>query len=297
MASDMDLSRTTFDELRSLIHRLCGVVLADDKEYLIRHRLEPLVTTSGCKTFAEFCAKLVSREGLIWQEAIIEAITTQETSFFRDGHPFEAIRNRILPELASSVQTNKTISGPRTIRCLCCGAATGQEPYSLAILISEYLAAQRPAGIEVSNFSILATDISTNALATATAAKYSQREIDRGLSPGQVQRFFEQQGDLWILKNSVRQFVEFRRVNLMQPLSMLGTFEMIVCRNVLIYFDVPTRQRICNQFYEMLAAGGWLVLGSAESLFGIDHQFQSLRVGNTLLFKKPGGTAHPTIHG
>jgi chemotaxis protein methyltransferase CheR len=283
----MELSRSTFDELRRMVHRLCGIVIADEKEYLVRHRLEPLVKSSGCATFDEFRDKLTSLDGLVWQEAIVEAITTQETSFFRDRHPFEAIRNQILPDLAASIQDHKKLQGPRKFRCLCCGASTGQEPYSLAILICEYMATQLPVGIEETDFSILAVDISTNALATTAAAKYNLREIQRGLSPGQVQRFFEQQGEHWVLKPAVRQMVECRRINLMQPLSLLGTFQLILCRNVLIYFDLAARQRICNQFYEMLAGGGWLVLGSAESLLGIDHQFQSLRVGNTLLFRKP----------
>ena len=150
---------------------------------------------------------------------------------------------------------------------------------------------QRPAGIDAADFSILATDISASALATAATAKYARRDLDRGLSPGHVQRFFEQQGDYWVLKPAVRQIVEFRRVNLTQSLANLGTFQLILCRNVLIYFDLATRRRICDQIYEMLAEGGWFVLGSAESLFGLDHQFQSMRFGDTLLFRKPFETS------
>jgi chemotaxis protein methyltransferase CheR len=287
---DMELSRSTFEELRRLIHRLCGIALADDKEYLIRHRLAPLVKQSGCNSFDEFREKLASPGGQVWQEAIVEAITTQETSFFRDSHPFEAIRTRILPDLASPLKFPECANGPKKIRCLCCGAATGQEPYSLAMLICEYLSLQRPAGLGTANFTILATDISTGALATAAAAKYSQRDLDRGLSPIQVRCYFDPQGNDWVLKPAVRRLVEFRRLNLMQPLINLGIFQLILCRNVLIYFDAPTRQRICNQFHEMLAGGGWLVLGSAESLLGVEHRFQSLRVGDTLLFQKPYGT-------
>jgi chemotaxis protein methyltransferase CheR len=283
----MDLSPVTFDELRRLIHRLCGLVIADDKEYLIRHRLESLVKSSGCRSFDDFLGKLTSPDSLSLQEAVVEAITTQETSFFRDRHPFEAIRDRILPEMASSLRIAESPYGRRKIRVMCCGASTGQEPYSLAMLISEYSAMRPSVEIAETDFSILAIDISTNALATAAAAKYSQREIDRGLTPEQVRRFFEREGDHWILKPSLRRLVEFRHINLMQPFAGLGTFHLILCRNVLIYFDLAARQRICTQFYEMLAGGGWLVLGSAESLLGIDHQFQSLRHGDTLLFRKP----------
>jgi chemotaxis protein methyltransferase CheR len=285
----MELSRSTFEELRRLIHHLCGVVLTDEKEYLIRHRLEPVVKQSGCRSFAEFHEKLALPGSQIWQEAVVEAITTQETSFFRDVHPFAAIRSRILPELAAALQFDTNVYGRRKIRCLCCGAATGQEPYSLAMAICEYAAANPRSGIAATDFSILAIDISANALAAATAAKYGLRDLERGLSPSQIQRYFERQGTDWFLKAEVRRLVEFRRLNLMHPLSLLGTFQLILCRNVLIYFDAPTRQRICGQLYEMLSGGGWLVLGSAESLLGIEHQFQSLRSGDTLLFQRPFG--------
>jgi chemotaxis protein methyltransferase CheR len=283
----MELSRTAFDELRRLIHRLCGIVIADDKEYLIRHRLEPLVKKSGSSSFDEFSEKLLGLDGLPWQEAIVEAITTQETSFFRDRHPFDAIRSRVLPQLISVAMSAKASPIPRKIRCLCCGAATGQEPFSLAMLICDYLAAQRPIGVEATDFSILATDISSRALATAAAARYARRDLDRGLTPELLQRHFEQDREDWIVRGSARQIVEFRRHNLTQPLSSLGTFHLVLCRNVLIYFDLSTRQRICGGMQEILAPGGWLVLGSAESLLGIEHRFESLRAGDTLLFRKP----------
>ena len=282
----MDLSHSTFKELGRLIHRLCGIVISDDKEYLVRHRLEPLVISSGCRNFEQFLERLAGRDGVLLQEAIIEAITTQETSFFRDGHPFEALRRYVLPELVHSSQTMNAGTNRTKIRFWSSGAATGQEPYSLAILISEYLDAQRQSGIGVSDFSILATDISANSLATATAAKYSRRDMDRGLSPDQVQKYFEQQGDCWALKSPPRQIVDFRRINLMQPFTSLGTFHVIICRNVLIYFDEVNRRKICEQFYAMLAPGGWLLLGSAENLYGINNRFRSLRFGDTILFQK-----------
>ena len=269
-----------------MIHRLCGIVITDDKEYLVRHRLEPLVKSSGCRDFEQFRLKLAGRDGAPLQEAVIEAITTQETSFFRDGHPFEALRRHILPELVQSSQTVSAGTNRTKIRFWSSAAATGQEPYSLAILICEYLAAQRQRGIGLRDFSILATDISASALANATAAKYSRRDIDRGLSPDQVQKFFEQQGDRWVLKPPPRQIVDFRRINLMQPITGLGTFHAILCRNVLIYFDEENRRRICDQFHAMLAEGGWLVLGSAENLYGINNRFVSLRFGDTILFRK-----------
>jgi chemotaxis protein methyltransferase CheR len=284
---DMELSRTTFDELRRLIHRLCGIVIADEKEYLIRHRLESLVMESDCLSYDEFFAKLSSLDRLRWQEAVVESITTRETSFFRDRHPFEAVKNCILPELITTFYEKKPILVPPKLRFLSCGAATGQEPYSLAMSISEYLAARHPTGIKEHDFSIVAADISANALDYAAAAKYRRHEINRGLSEEHLKNHFMPQGDEWTVKPHLRQLVEFRRLNLLTSLSGLGRFHLILCRNVLIYFDEPTRQRLCTQLFEMLNDGGWLILGSAESLFGINHAYQSHRHGDTLLFRKP----------
>ncbi len=282
----MQLSRETFDELRRLIHRLCGIVLSDDKAYLVQHRLEPLVRRSGGRSFEEFRQKLSGGEATLWQEAIIEAITTQETSFFRDRHPFETLRRQVLPELVQASRVARGGTPPPKIRIWCAGAATGQEPYSLAIVIHEFTAAQRPGSLAPGAFSILATDISTKALATAAAGEYHPQHLARGLSPSQVQRFFEQCDELWVARPVLRKMVEFRRVNLTQPFLGLGTFDLILCRNVLIYFDEATRRRICDQFYTMLADGGWLVLGSAENLYGINDQFQSQRLGESLLYRK-----------
>jgi chemotaxis protein methyltransferase CheR len=287
MASDMDLTRTTFDELRRLIHRLCGIVIADDKEYLIRHRLESLVKACGCHSYEEFCAMLSSPDGLRWHEEVVEAITTRETSFFRDCHPFDAVKICILPELIATFFKSPAAIIPTKNRFLSCGAATGQEPYSLAMSISEYISARKPAGVEERNFSIVATDISANAIDYATAAIYRKHEINRGLSMDRLTSYFTQQGDSWVIKPFIRQLVEFRHLNLLTSLPGLGRFHLIFCRNVLIYFDEPTRQRLCNQLFEMLNDGGWLILGSAESLFGLNHAFQSHRHGDTLLFRKP----------
>jgi chemotaxis protein methyltransferase CheR len=131
----MELSQPTFDELRRLVHRLCGLALADDKRYLVQHRLEPVVRNSGCQDFDQFLRKLSGGEALPWQEAIIEAITTQETSFFRDRHPFDALRQHVLPELVAAARHRQSGAAFLKIRLWCAGAATGQEAYSLAILL------------------------------------------------------------------------------------------------------------------------------------------------------------------
>lgn len=280
----MELTQAAFDELRRSIHRLCGIVLNDDKEYLIRHRLEPVAARCGCRSFDEFRAKLAGGEAARLQEAIIEAITTQETAFFRDQHPFDALRQQILPDLVQNRRKESNMIR-RPIRIWCAGAATGQEPYSLAILIHELAGASRADGPQPDDFSILATDVSAAALATAKTGAYQRREIERGLTASQIHKYFELCGDRWVARPMLRKLVEFRRVNLIQPFSSLGTFEMILCRNVLIYFDEATRRKLCDQFHAMLPEGGWLLLGSAENLYGVSDRFLSVRIGKTLVYR------------
>ncbi len=289
----MELTPAAFDDLRRSIHRLCGIVLSEDKEYLIRHRLEPVVRQSGCRSFDEFRGRLAGDGGSQLQEAIIEAITTQETAFFRDRHPFDALRQQILPEL---VRSRRAAGGTprRAIRIWCAAAATGQEPYSLAILLHELAAASPPGGPRPEDFAIVATDVSAQALAAATAAAYEQRQVDRGLTASQIHKYFEHCGDRWVARPALRKLVEFRRLNLIQPFSGLGTFEVILCRNVLIYFDDATRRKICDQFFAMLTDGGWLLLGSAENLYGISDRFVSVRFGDTLVYRKPPLSRSPS---
>jgi chemotaxis protein methyltransferase CheR len=281
----VDLPLPLFDELRRLIHRLCGLVIGDEKAYLIRHRLEPVVRASGCSGFAEFVQTLRGPHGPALHDAIIEAITTSETSFFRDGHPFEAFRRHVLPALAEAARARTGM--PPRVRLWSVAASTGQEPYSLAMLVLEYLAANPTPRLRESDFAILATDVSAKVLADAAAGRYTERELARGLTPEQVARYFTRQGETWVVGAAVRRLVEFRRLNLVQSLTGLGPFDAVFCRNVLIYFDDVARRRLCEQFHALLSPGGFLVLGAAESLYGVCDCFESVRLGDTLLYRKP----------
>jgi chemotaxis protein methyltransferase CheR len=282
----MELPRPTFDTLRSLIYRLCGLVIPEDKAYLIRYRLEPLVRQTGCSGFDEFAKKLSGPGGVSLHDAIVDAITTGETSFFRDRHPFEAFRQHIFPRLAETARSKSSHAREVKVRIWCAGCSTGQEPYSLAMLIHDYLAANRAAGLWDCEVRILATDVSAKVQAGA-AGEYTERDVARGLTPDQLTRYFQKRGQQWVIRDSIRRLVEFRRLNLLHPLTGLGTFDAILCRNVLIYFDEASRRRICEQFYSMLNPQGFLMLGTAENLYGINDRFVSIRYGNTLVFRKP----------
>jgi chemotaxis protein methyltransferase CheR len=274
----MDLPGPAFDELRRLIRGLCGVTLSEEKAYLIRYRLEPVVRDNGLSGFEELARRLREPGGAALQEAVVEAITTGETAFFRDGHPFEAFRRHVLPDLAAR---------GRRVRLWCAAVATGQEAYSVAMTVAEFVGANRGRGVGEGTFSVLATDISARALAVARAGEYTRQEGARGLSAAQLARHFERRGERWAVRESVRQLVEFRRANLVQPFAALGAFDAIFCRNVLIYFDDDTRRRICTQLQAALVEGGWLLLGSAESLYGMSDGLEQVRLGDSLFYRRP----------
>jgi chemotaxis protein methyltransferase CheR len=285
----MELPRPVFDELCHLVHRLCGLVIAEDKMYLVKHRLERLVRASGRRDFREFAELLRGPQGAMLHEPIIEAITTAETSFFRDGHPFETFRRHLLPRLVERARARPPDPNGTRVRLWCAGASTGQEPYSLAMLLHDFLESDAAHGLSERDFRVLATDVSAKVLATAAAGVYGERELARGLTSGQVGRYFARHGKEWAVREPIRALVEFRRFNLLQSSAALGTFDVVFCRNVLIYFDEATRRRLCEQFHARLADGGWLVLGTAENLYGVTDRFESLRLGETLLYRKVGG--------
>jgi chemotaxis protein methyltransferase CheR len=283
----MELSQQSCQELARLIHRLCGLVIGDDKAYLVRHRLEPVVRSCGLDSFDNFLERLRSRTGGHLHDAIIEAITTKETSFFRDHWLFDAILKHVLPERASEL---KRLPERRCIRIWSAGTATGQEAYSLAMLVREFIDASAE-GLRDGQFAVLASDISAEAIKTAKAASYSKLDVDRGISEPRLGRHFRHRGSHWHLADAVRCLVQFRRLSLLDVPDDIGTFDVILCRNVLIYFDEPTRKRVCRDLHRLLHRGGWLALGSAESLYGIDNGFETVKHGRAVLYRKRNDSA------
>ncbi len=286
----MEISGHELDLLRHHIHSLCAITIPNDKSYLIQERLEPVVVAAGCKSFGEFYRKLTQSPPPKVEEQIINAITTNETSFFRDGHPFVAFKEHILPKLGKIISERKardrSRKGPK-VSLWSAGASTGQEPYSLAMLIHDYAIANTYLGISKEDFGLLATDISSEVLSRAMAGEYSEMEMKRGLSPDQMAKYFTKEGAHWVINSSIRIMVEFRQVNLTKPFAMLGGFDVILCRNVLIYFDNATRTRMIHQFYDMLSKGGFLILGATENLYAITDNFKSFHYGETLIYQKP----------
>jgi chemotaxis protein methyltransferase CheR len=273
----MQLSQSTFRELAGRIQEMCGLDLGPEKLYLVRNRLEPIVRHRKLATFEELARRLGSAD-LTLRREVIEAITTHETAFFRDGHPFETFRTRLLPRLAE-----EALRRGGAIRIWSAACSTGQEAYSLAILLREWNANPERHPVP---FVLLATDVSPAALARAEKGEYTAWETSRGLTATQLRTHFQPCESGFRVVPEVRRLVQFRTHNLLDPVPPPGLFDMIICRNVLIYFDEPTRARVLERFREALPEGGLLLLGAAENLIGANRSWEAELHGATLLYRR-----------
>jgi chemotaxis protein methyltransferase CheR len=251
-----------YDFLRRLLKERSGLDLSADKQYLVESRLIPLARRAGLPGIAELVAKIkVGAEALT--SDVVEAMTTNETFFFRDKVPFDHFRDSIMPEILQAR------AGRKSIRIWCAAGSTGQEPYSLAMCLKEMSAALSGWRVE-----ILATDLSQEVLEKSKAGIYSQFEVQRGLPIQLLVKYFKQTGEFWQINADIRAMVQHRQLNLLHDFSQLGVFDVIFCRNVLIYFDLDTKIGIFERFSRMLEPDGVLALGAAESVVGISDAFK-----------------------
>ncbi|MFM7160270.1 MAG: CheR family methyltransferase [Planctomycetaceae bacterium] len=272
--------------LRSLLQSLCGVTLADDKTYLLTTRLAAPLQARGITSFADYLQQLRQPGNQSLRDELVDSLTTSETSFFRDPAVYRIFRERILPWLVDVLHHRALGSKiPPVVRIWSAGCSTGQEPCSLAIAICEFLAGL--ATPHPRQFSLVATDFSRRVLAVAQRGVYTTRELERGLTLGQRQRHFRPAGEDWELLPEVRRLIDYRHASLLDSSSPAGPFDVIFCRNVLIYFDSPTRARVCERLFRALNPGGVLVLGSAESLFGVTDLFVPVDAGGLSLYLRP----------
>ena len=257
------MTPSDYDYLRNLLKSRSGLVLGADKHYLVESRLLPVVRKAGLNDLAGLVLKLkgANVEPLIVE--VVEAMTTNETFFFRDRVPFDHFRESIMPSLLAARARE------RRIRIWCAAASTGQEPYTLAICLKEM--GKTLAGW---NVEIIATDISMEALEKAKSGIYSQFEVQRGLPIMMLVKYFTQVGELWQLTPELRSMVQFKPFNLLQDLARLGTFDVVFCRNVLIYFDQPTKTDVLDRMARVIAPDGYLALGAAETVVGLTDAFK-----------------------
>jgi len=240
-----------------------GLVLVGDKTYLIESRLMPVARKHNLSSLSALIARMKGDAAL--ESEVVEAMTTNETFFFRDKVPFELFSDHMLPFL----QTVR--SAQKRLRIWCAACSTGQEPYSLAMILEEQ-AAKFPGW----TFEILATDLSTEVLNRAKAGRFSQFEVQRGLPIQMLVKYFGQVGDQWEISPKIRSKVQFRPINLLRDFSPLGAFDIIFCRNVLIYFDEATKIDILNRMSNIIAPDGFLVLGAAETVVGLCDRFKAV---------------------
>jgi chemotaxis protein methyltransferase CheR len=239
-----------------------GLVLSTDKGYLLESRLAPLARAEGYPSIEALigAARRENNDRLLW--AITEALATHETFFFRDNTPFDLFKQDVLPVLA------RARGRTGTIRIWCAACSSGQEPYSLAMLLEEERARLGSMKIE-----IVATDMAGRVLEKAKAGIYSQFEVQRGLAIQRLVQHFEQNGDQWRVKPNIRQMVTFQKQNLLDNFSAMGTFDVIFCRNVLIYFDADSKKKILARLARQSAADGYLFMGAAETVVGLSSEF------------------------
>ena len=250
-----------YDFLRKLLKERSGLDLSADKQYLVESRLIPLARRAGLPGIAELVAKIKAGAEKLTSD-VVEAMTTNETFFFRDKIPFDHLREAILPALVQARASR------RSLRIWCAASSTGQEPYSIAMCVKEC------AGLSGWRVEIVATDLSQEVLEKSKAGIYSQFEVQRGLPIHMLVKYFTQTGELWQLNADIRAMVQHRQLNLLQDFSHLGTFDVIFCRNVLIYFDQDTKAGIFDRLSRMLEPDGVLALGAAESVVGISDAFK-----------------------
>lgn len=266
----------------SLLQNESGLALDDSKRYLIETRLEPVAIQEGFSSIDDLVRHMRENSSPLLRQKVVDAMTTNETSFFRDVTPFEMMRSAILPDLLKTNERN------RRIRIWSAGCATGQEPYSIAMLLCDLA-----PSLQNWNASILATDIAEKVLQRAQAGVYSQYEVQRGLPVTYLTRYFNQDGIQWGIKPEVKRLVEFRKINFLSDFSSLDSFDVIFCRNVLIYFDVDTKKKVLEQAAKVLAPGGFLFLGGAETLLGITGDFARFETGRASYYRKDGSAKKP----
>ena len=267
--------KITPDEIKIIaqyLYQISGIAVDEKKAYLIETRLSGLVEESQCHNYLELYQKAKSDTSNALERKIINAMTTNETLFFRDHSPFELFRHKLIPELIDKRSVRSSNNMPINIRIWSAACSTGQEVYSLAIVLKELLPDAAKYKVQ-----LLGTDISDDAIAQASYGQYNKFEIERGLNQDKLNRYFNSNGNYWKIRDDIRVMVAFKKLNLMLPFQELGKFDIIFCRNVAIYFTLEDRRKLFNNIADILEPDGYLVIGSTESLTGICPRFEPQR--------------------
>jgi chemotaxis protein methyltransferase CheR len=269
----MSISQKDFDSFRKLIQEKSAIVLEPGKEYLIENRLTPLVKKIGLTSFADLFQQIQRNADLL--SKVVDAMTTNETLFFRDKHPFEALRDFVLPNLIKARESRKELN----IWSAACSA--GQEAYSIAIILKEHFPQLSDWKVK-----ILCTDISNAMLERVKEGVFSQLEINRGMPINLLVKYFKKEGLDWVVSEELKSMLEVKYLNLAETWSLLYQMDLVFMRNVLIYFDLKTKEEIVQKIQKVLRSDGYLFLGSTESMLTVDSCFKTVQHNKTTLYIK-----------
>lgn len=269
-----ELTAQDYNAFRTFLEDASGIVLGENKHYLVTSRLTRLMKEQGIESFSDLMRKIRTDNKL--RHRIMDAMTTNETSWFRDSYPFDILKEQLLPEF--------TQQKARQVRIWSAASSTGQEAYSLSMIVSEY-AQKNPGGLPANAVQIQGTDISPTVLEQARSGVYEGTVVSRGLSDERKRRFFTRTENGWKVVDDISKRVSFRELNLMKSYSGLGKFDIIYCRNVLIYFSADLKRDILARMARSLNPGGYLVLGGSESISSYSSEFELVRWRNGVIYK------------
>lgn len=271
-----DLTTTEFDFLREIVLHESAIVLEPGKEYLIETRLAPILRREGIPSYGDFIAELRRPQGRRYVDMLVDAMTTNETSFFRDVHPWESLRHEILPPL---IEARASV---RRLTFWCAAASSGQEPYTLAMLLHEHF----PEVAQNWTVRIIGTDLSPSMIAKSSSGRFSQLEVNRGLPAPLMMKYFSRVGTEWEIEPKLRRMCDFRVGNLVDDAlwAQVPLVDAVFIRNVLIYFAKQTREDILGRVHGRLRSDGFLMLGSSETAVGADGRYERRQTGKTITF-------------
>ena len=266
-----------FEQFRIFLEKACGILLGSNKQYLVSSRLNKLMEQQGIKTLGELVQRMQGQPRSGLREQVVDAMTTNETLWFRDTYPFEVLKNRVFPEMLKA-------NGGQRLRIWSAACSSGQEPYTLSMATDEFERSnlgQLKAGVQ-----IVATDLSGSMLASCRSGEYGSLAMGRVLSRERLQKYFDPKGaGRWAIKPAIKSRVEFRALNLLDSYASLGKFDIVFCRNVLIYFSAEVKKDILLRIHATLKPGGYLFLGASEALNGLPDHYQMVQCSPGIIYK------------
>jgi len=274
--TNKDLQQNEYDQFRLFLEQQCGIVLGENKQYLVKSRLAPLMSRFNVESLSELVSKTLGVHERQLRAAVVDAMTTNETLWFRDQYPFELLKTRLFPEF-------KTLNRP--LKIWSAASSSGQEPYSIAMSVAEFQSSS--PGVLKMGAQIIGTDISNTMLDMCKHAEYDALALARGLSAERRKKFFKDSGNgMAKVVDSLKKQVSFRHLNLLDSYALMGKFDIIFCRNVLIYFSPEVKAKIIAKFSQALNPKGYLFLGASESMSGLSTDFDMVRCNPGIIYQK-----------